>query len=331
MKVDLLESDSLFDELKPEWNDLVERSSSDKLFNTWEWQSTWWDVYRPGELFVLIARDDTDRLIGIASMFVDPEGTLRGIGCEDVTDYYDWVIDRDCTKGVIDCFTHWLDEYRKKYFNINICNIPAESPTLEYLTEALKEHGFSPKIERAEVVPQFDVPADWDGYLSMLDKKQRHELRRKLRRANGAGKEIDWYIVGESHDLNTELDRFLGLMASSDPEKAEFLKDSKNVEFFRRIVPLTFEKGWLMLNFLTIGGEAASTYFNFVYKGQMLVYNSGQDHSEYGHLSPGILLLADNIRYAIEKSYKVFNFLRGNEQYKYHMGGQDTEVMRIVA
>ncbi len=331
MKVDLLENDSLFDELKSEWNELLGRSLSNKLFSTWEWQSTWWDVYHPGNLFVLIARDDTSRLIGIAPMFVDSEKTLCGIGCEDVTDYYDWIVDQECTKGVIDCFAHWLNEYRNKYANINICNFPAESPTLEFLSSALKIYGFDPQIEQIEVIPQFEVPADWDTYLSMLDKKHRHELRRKMRRANGAGEEIDWYIVGKEHDLEAETERFLSLMAASDPEKAEFLQDQKNMAFFKKLIPLTFEKGWLMLNFLTVGGTAASTYFNFDYNGEILVYNSGQDHSEFGQLSPGIFLLAENIRYAISNEYRVFNFLRGDEPYKYHMGGRDTAVMRLTA
>ena len=61
----------------------------------------------------------------------------------------------------------------------------------------------------------------------------------------------------------------------------------------------------------------------------MLVYNSGHDAGEHGNLSPGIVLLGRLIEYAIEKGYREFDFLRGNEAYKYDMGGKDTEVCQL--
>ncbi|NJL57056.1 hypothetical protein HC928_19355 [bacterium] len=81
----------------------------------------------------------------------------------------------------------------------------------------------------------------------MLDKKQRHELRRKMRRANGGGETLDWYIVGQEHNLDEQLDKFLSLMAASDPKKAVFLRDEKNVTFFRSVMPLMHANHWLQL------------------------------------------------------------------------------------
>jgi CelD/BcsL family acetyltransferase involved in cellulose biosynthesis len=165
----------------------------------------------------------------------------------------------------------------------------------------------------------------------MLDKKQRHEVRRKLRRAEGASEKVDWYIVDENRNLVEEMDRFLRLMAASHMQKAAFLGDAQNVKFFRSIVPVAFRNGWLQLSFLTIGGEAAAAYLNFDYGGKILVYNSGLLPDQYGHLSPGIVLLAYNIRHAIEAGRGLFDFLRGNEIYKYRMGGRDTQVYMLRA
>jgi CelD/BcsL family acetyltransferase involved in cellulose biosynthesis len=60
-----------------------------------------------------------------------------------------------------------------------------------------------------------------------------------------------------------------------------------------------------------------------------MVYNSGLDPAVYGHLSPGIVLLARLVEYAIDTERTVFDFLRGDEPYKYDMGGQDTQVYRM--
>ena len=62
-----------------------------------------------------------------------------------------------------------------------------------------------------------------------------------------------------------------------------------------------------------------------------MVYNSGHAHHDFGDLSPGIVLLAYNIRHAIEQGYAYYDFLRGDEPYKYRMGGRDTAVMNIRA
>jgi CelD/BcsL family acetyltransferase involved in cellulose biosynthesis len=119
-------------------------------------------------------------------------------------------------------------------------------------------------------------------------------------------------------------------MSSSDPQKAEFLADSKNIQFFQQITAVLHQKGWVQLSFLTMNGERVATYLNFDYLGHILVYNSGLMPS-HGDLSPGIVLLAYNIRHAIETGHKIYDFLQGNEAYKYRMGAVDTGVVNLIA
>jgi len=85
------------------------------------------------------------------------------------------------------------------------------------------------------------------------------------------------------------------------------------------------------LTFLTVNGKPAATYLNFDYDNRILVYNSGLVPQTYAHLSPGIVLLAFNIQRAIDLGRREFDFLRGNEEYKYRMGGIDRPVMMLEA
>jgi CelD/BcsL family acetyltransferase involved in cellulose biosynthesis len=329
------ENVDLFSELKSEWNELLHRSMANRVFSTWEWQSTWWEAYHPGQLWVIVCRDETGRMLGIAPWFIEDNPkrgrVIRSIGCVDVTDYLDVIVDKDCTTPILDCFASYLAAHSNRFDLLDLCNIPEHSPTYEHFPKILQNHGFSVEVKQQEVCPIIQLPGDWESYLSMLDKRDRHELRRKLRIADAAPEGVDWYIVNDSHDLNTELDKFLSLMAASDPQKAEFLRDSKNVAFFRAIVPIAYQNGWLQLCFLTVGGQPSATYFNFDYERHILVYNSGLDPARFGHLSPGIVLLAYNIRYAIENGYEIFDFLRGNEAYKYRLGGRDVAVYMLMA
>ncbi|NWG15126.1 MAG: GNAT family N-acetyltransferase [Chloroflexi bacterium] len=333
MQITVYEQKTVFEALRPEWNNLLRRSTSDRLFSTWEWQSTWWDAYQPGSLWVIACRDDDGRLIGLAPWFIEQNPihgrVVRSIGCVEVTDYLDIIIDRDYVEPVLESLAGYAGNCRGMFDVIDLCNLPEDSPGYLYFPDILRRNGFTVTVTQQEVCPVIALPEDWETYLDSLEKKQRHEIRRKLRRAEAG--EVGWYMVGASHQLDEEIERFLTLMAASHQEKADFLQDPQNQDFFRRIVPVTFQNGWLQLSFLTINGQAAATYLNFIYNRHVLVYNSGLLPGEYGHLSPGIVLLAHLIRHAIENKCTVFDFLRGNEVYKYRMGGQDTRVFMLRA
>jgi CelD/BcsL family acetyltransferase involved in cellulose biosynthesis len=323
----------IFEELRPEWNDLVRKSTTDTIFCTWEWQSTWWDSYKEdGDLWIVTCRVPDGRLVGIGSWFIhhlDGERVVRAIGCVDVTDYLDIIADKDCVYTVHECLSDFLLQHREQYDRISLCNIPEASPTCDSFSKQLIARGFEVEVSLQEVCPIIRLPSDWESYLEGLDKKNRHEIRRKLRRAEET--EIERILVNESHNFDDMAAQFMALMCASHPLKAQFLEDEKNAKFFRSILSITFARNWLKLTFLRISGKLTAAYCDFDYNGHILVYNSGLLPEESSHLSPGIVLLAYNIRDAIETNHTVFDFLRGDENYKYRMGAQDTKVFQLKA
>ncbi len=335
MKLFAYDQFSVFEQLESEWNDLVQRSTSNRVFSTWEWQSIWWEAYHPGQLWVIVCREENGQLIGVAPWFIEqhPEygRVVRSIGCVEVTDYLDLIIDAHYTEAVFNHLSQFVAENQSQFDVIDLCNLPEISPTYTQFPAFLTNTGFDVHLKEQEVCPVIDLPGDWEAYLESLDKKQRHELRRKLRRIEGATEQVKWYIVDESHNLHEETEHFLRLMAASHVQKSQFLDDPQNVVFFKNIVPAIYNKGWLQMVFLTIDDQHAAAYLNFVYENVVQVYNSGLKTDEYGHLSPGIILLAYCIRWAIEHKFVKFDFLRGNEVYKYRMGGKDTRVFMLRA
>ena len=333
MKITAYTDASAFDALADSWNALLARAPIDCLFYTWEWQQTWWHAYQPGDLLILTCHDG-GQLVGIAPLFTTESAAGRStqiIGCVDVTDYLDFIVDGQRMQPVLAALAEYMSANRESLGRLDFCNIPNDSPTREILPALLRSHGFDVAVEQQEVCPVISLPRDWSSYLGSLDKKQRHEVRRKIRRIQGSEHAVDWYIVNGQRDLSGEIDQFVQLMAASDPQKERFLQDAGNQRFFRAIVPLMQARGWLQLNFLTVDQSPVASYINFVYGDRVMVYNSGHAHQDYGGLSPGIVLLAYNIRHAIEQGYQYFDFLRGDEPYKYRMGGRDTAVMNIRA
>lgn len=332
LQFELISAPERFEALQYEWNNLLPGNATNEVFLTWEWQSTWWQAYQPGDLFVITARDEAGKLVGIAPWFCEAGSrVIRPIGCVEVTDYLDSIIRPDLRKAFFAGVAEILLEQRATYSRICLCNTPATSPTLEEFTPLLAAYGFETEIRQQEVCPVIVLPSDFETYLGQLDKKQRHEARRKLRRAEASESRVSWYIAGPEHDLEDEIERFARLMAASHTAKSAFLQDPQNAAFFHAIIPRMALCGWLQLAFMTVNDEPAAAYLNFDYDNRILVYNSGLDSERFGALSPGIVLLLHLIRDAIEKRRTVFDFLRGDEEYKFRMGGQERPVMEIRA
>lgn len=337
MQITVYEDASAFELLRNEWNALLQRSATNEIFLTWEWQSTWWDTFQAGELLIVAVRTPDGRLAGIAPWFVHHIGgerVLRTVGCVDVTDYVDIIVDQYAVSAVQIALAGFLSLHRQRFDRVNLCNIPEPSPTTQFMPDLLRVRGFDADLVLQEVCPVIHLPSDWESYLSMLDKKQRHEIRRKIRRAESEAK-LEYVVLDSSASPimlgEAVIDEFLSLMRDSQPAKAEFLDVEANRVFLSRILQTTASAGWLRLSFLRCDGETAAAYADFIYGGHVQVYNSGLRPTLASHLSLGNVLLAYNIQNAIERGLQVFNFLRGNETYKYRMGAIDTRIYKLVA
>jgi CelD/BcsL family acetyltransferase involved in cellulose biosynthesis len=194
------------------------------------------------------------------------------------------------------------------------------------LPDAYRALGYQVTIEDEDVVPGVELPPTWDEFLATLRKKDRHELRRKLRRLDAAG---EVRLVETSKEtLLPDFELFHELMAESREEKRDFMLPERE-EFFREIVEWSFGAGFLRLLFLELNGERVATTMSFDYAGRRLLYNSGY-RLEHGPLAVGLMLKALCIKDAIEHGLTYFDFLRGPEHYKYHLGGQDIGLHRII-
>jgi CelD/BcsL family acetyltransferase involved in cellulose biosynthesis len=221
---------------------------------------------------------------------------------------------------------HLLDPGTPRWSAVDLCNLPQASPTRDGLRRLARERGLFAVDEVQEACPVIALPSTFDEYLASIDGKQRHEIRRKLGRAEREAV-TRWSLAGEN--LDAALDTFVALHAKSAPDKKEFMTD-KMLGFFREISRSFHQMGWLQLATLEMDDRPAATMLNFDYGGDILVYNSGYDPQEHAWLSPGIVLLSQCIRYAIDEGRSRFDFMRGGEEYKYRFGAQKTTVHRLL-
>ncbi len=332
-----------FEQLRGEWNDLLGRCRCNAIFMTWEWQTTWWRCVGEarGALYLLAVRNE-GRLVAIIPLYLtepDQGGLLQVVGCVEVSDFLDLIIEAGQEDQVYSAFLDWLaGSDAPPWRALSLCNQPEMSLSYTRLPELARSRGWSAEVIQEDVAPAIVLPGlcdepdcsdGWEAYLESLDKKQRHEIRRKMRRMEREAPDAHMQIVTGGESLDQDLDRFIALHKLSRPEKDRFMTEEMEA-FFHAIARSLAERGWLDLVFLQIGDQAVASYLCFDYRNEILVYNSGFDAQASPQLSPGWVLLAEMIEDAISKRRGRFDFLQGNEDYKYRFGGVDHPVYQTV-
>lgn len=333
MKLTIDRNVSGFDALRSEWNDLLQTSQTNTIFLSWEWQTTWWRHWGGDELYLLSWRDEeTGRLLGLAPLFVDltdaGQRRLLLVGGTEVSDYLDVIADPAHAAPIYLSLAEWLGSTDAPAWDlVEFVNVPAASPTLTELCAHLAAR-WPTAARKEDVCPVIQLPADWESYLNLLDKHQRHEVRRKLRKIEQAPN-VRWWFSGSSGDLGRDVEDFITLHQLSSADKDDFMTEPMKA-FFRDLAQAMAAKGWLALALLEVNERPAAALFSLRWQDQWLLYNSGYDPLNFKDLSTGVVLQARCIEYAIQAGFRVFDFLQGNEVYKYRLGGQDTEVWRLT-
>jgi CelD/BcsL family acetyltransferase involved in cellulose biosynthesis len=321
------------------WNALVRQSIADTPFSRYEYLRQWWKTLGGGEwkvgeggrppVLILISATENDQLIGIAPLFVteyDGQGALMLLGSIEISDYLDLIVRAEDLQrflaGLLD-FLASLDAIHWSGFDWY--NLSDDSPTLAALQVEAEKRGWAYQEEVYRPTPRIPLNGSFEEYLSRIDKKQRHEIRRKMRRAAESEKNVRFYIVDGTEDINSEINAFFDLMVQS-PDKEQFLHST-----MREQMTATFQnahtRGYLWLAFLEIEGTKTAASLNFDYKNKLWGYNSGVSR-EHMELSPGWVLLARTIQWCCENGRYEFDFMRGDEEYKYRFGGVNKYVMR---
>jgi CelD/BcsL family acetyltransferase involved in cellulose biosynthesis len=325
LTTNLITGSAAFASLAADWDMLAQTGMTNTPFQTLAYQRAWWTHLGPGEL-TTITVNDAEKLVAIGCFYVI-DGVVHFNGCVEETDYLDLICAADSAEmawqSIFDVLSS--DDY-PEWHTLDFCNIPADSPSRAILERLSAERNLKFATEIQEVCPVISLPDSFDAYLNALDKKQRHELRRKLRRATGA--EAQMVTIDATHDLTAAVDEFLELLQKSTADKSDWLNDARRA-VFHETAQAALAAGTLQLLFLEVEGQRAAALFNFDYNDRIWVYNSGLDPAAFGYLSSGVVLTALSVQQAIETGHGEFDFLRGNETYKYQFGAIDTEIYRL--
>ena len=311
------------DEVWSLWENLLSQKQDSTIFLTPWWQHTWWKHFGADfEQVILVAKDGISP-VGIAPL-TRKNGKLTFFGSTDLFDYHDFIVPQHHEELFFSILFEYLVSL--EWESLVLESIRDTSPTMGILPAAAESVGMSVNIEEEDVSPAASLQPSWEDYLAGLSKKDRHELKRKIRRLNRSGQVTNhtYKTVTEARDY---LDEFFRLHKASSPDKQEFMTTEREA-FFKDAVKEAAERELLRLEFLELDGVRIASCLGFDYGNAYLLYNSGYD-PDYYDLSVGIVSKSLAIKQAIESGKSVFDFLRGSERYKYHLGAQDHRTYRL--
>ena len=314
-----------FEQVRQQWQDLLGRSVVNNLYVTPIWQELWWSAFQNGRSLAGFYLTDTAGQVTALASLSRCGDNYSFVGNSDTFDYNDFIIARGTEPRFFPALLDAIDSGGGR--QLDLFSVGEDSPTLAMLPDLARARGYSVDIVEEDVAPRIYLPPTWDEYLAGLSKKDRHELRRKLRRLEGH-ENWRWFCVVDPGEASARADTFLDLMRRSDPAKAEFLTADRE-DFFRQLIAATASQGLLRLFFMEMDDQPVAASLCLDYDGVRMLYNSGHD-PEYRYYSVGLLLHSLCLRDALEGGYRYFDFLRGNEPYKYRLGGSDHQLYRIT-
>jgi CelD/BcsL family acetyltransferase involved in cellulose biosynthesis len=362
-----IERRSIADIPRSTWDALAARNPWATPFSGWAFQRAWWDAYGANaheETLVVVeagAAPGADPVAIVPLMHrhevepadalthtkmrhgadvdltpVPPTATAVFFGASYHADYATLLAAPADLPAVAGALAEYLavPGDRRRWDVVDLRRLRCGDPAADALVAAFSARelvdGWMLNVDREDVCPVVTLPAgaSMEDYLATLGKKERHEIRRKVRRAEAVG-EIGFE---DSVDPIADLETFIVLHQKkwgTDGLFPETPGGAQSRVLFRRLFELHGADGPLRLAFLSVGGRRIAAGIHFETAEGYLYYNAGVD-PDARDLSPGVLMVQALIGRALAAGVRRLDFLRGDESYKYEWGATDEPIQRLL-
>jgi CelD/BcsL family acetyltransferase involved in cellulose biosynthesis len=310
--------------LRGEWEALQQRNRNRTLYQTWAWVSTWWAHFgQPDALWLVEARAKDGRLAGLAPLMLICHHPLAGmtwrqiqfIGASAALDHLDFIIEDGAEPAIIPLILARLRAENRRWDTAYFSALAEDSPT----PGILRGQGIPWREEEPICCPAIVLPESWEAFHASLPKRKRRNLRRAHARLD---EEHPGGWCAERVSDPAAVEAMMAEMMRLHQEKWHALgkpggfPDEQAVAFHQAIAARMAARGWLWLFRLVIGEAVAAIEYAYAFDGRVYAYASGVNFA-LADYSPGQVLMEHMIGEAIRQGMHTYDFLRGDEEYKF--------------
>lgn len=344
MKVEVIVNDNQFKELKDDWNSLLSRSKSYSIFLTWEWLYYWWLHFKGNkELFIILIKNESNgQILGILPCCIQidkfinfiPIKKIKFLGTEKVaSDFLDFIIFPGFEQLVIKSVFEYMDMVKDRWDMIEIGEIEKYSNSIGIVKKTVRGK-FRLLEQKAQTCPYIKLPENFELLLSSLNLKMRSNVKRRMKLIE-ATNEAKLLLINKKEQLRRNIDTLFDL----HNRRFEKKHNGKNLKsafcgneikhFHYEIAEQFLLNDWLRFYLLELENKPIAALYNFRYKDRLYNYQSGID-SRLNNWGLGTVLISFCLNSGISEGLKEFNFLRGNEEYKYRWSKCYKETVNIL-
>ena len=321
-------SDDARDFQRRNWSPLVSADPAGTFFHQPAFLKLYWEEFGETPEHLLLGFGEIAGAQVGAVAFERVGETLRFLGGTEITDYMGPVALPEHRRAFAEALVEALGA-REDWASADLWGLAEDTGWYQLLAEAATRHGHG--VEEAPdhdgVAPFLELAPTWERYLESLPSKMRHEIKRKAKKLETEGGQVRIVTAG-TQDLVPLLDRFVELHRMSEGPKGVFMVPGMEI-FFRRLGEAFLSSGAFRLHFIEVGGQLAAGTIGFRWADRFFLYNSAFDRS-WGTLAPGMVLVGEDIRLAIEDGARGFDMLKGDYPYKYRFGATARAVRRML-
>lgn len=328
IEIECVRLEQEFFDLETSWNDLLAISGNDNPFLTHQWLRSWWEAFgHNAELHLLLFREVSGgnaALVGIFPGFIRKTGlfpplrVLRLLGSEVVdSDFLDIIIAAGNENEVYPVLWDYLREC-PDFHLVELTDIPDSSPTARRVREGNAGRLGVTDWHARKRCPYIDLPSDPEGFFASLslNTRKKYRYRRQLE-ARGGHLET----VRERNGFSGAMEDFVRLHTGRRRQKGQagvFATEAQR-NFYATAFGRFLDAGWLDLAFLKVGDERVAAVCQFVYGDSIYYYQAGYD-TAWEQSRVGFVLLCLLLDKSIREKKRCYEFLRGEERYKYSFG-----------
>lgn len=335
LQSEIITEESKFFALEGIWNPLLQESSANTVFLTFEWLSTWWRHFHHwNRLFIIVVKSG-DRIVGLAPFVILIQEGFRQLSAMGgrTADYADFIIAKDQNREAV--IERIFDiALREKSWDIGRLNgLPEDSPNLISLKSVFSGRSyFRAAWSQNNNAPYILIDQNWECYwenLRQSPKKNSKQMLRMLTREKGGP------IYHEPKDLG-EVDFYIEALIRQHLVRRKevagtysVFENTTTIEFYKDIARQLFTLGWLRMPVLLVQGEVGAISLDFEYAAKYFYYMPTFNPT-YGRYSIGRMLLLNNIKSAFDRGLKEFDFMLGNEPYKFDYNPKIRKLYKVA-
>lgn len=335
----VIEQEKDLSALESSWRSLLAESPADNIFLTWEWISTWCQVFGKGKSLSVLTFHEGTNLIGIAPLYIRktryygilPVRSLMFLGTgESVrSEYLDLIVKPGRESAVTRSFLDWLRDSRDWDIAF-LKDLRGESPLVSRFESPSSSPGLPHTGWRAENCHAVRLSGSYPEYLKSLSKQLRKNINNRRRKLEN-NYEVEYRTLDKEEELGLWMDTLKELHQKRMREKGLGGKFSNPdyERFHSAIAELFFRRGRLRMAGLFLDSIPRAVRYGFLYGNKVYGYQTGFD-PDFARDGVMQVLISRSIEEGFAAGWSEIDFMAGGDPHKKRFGNTKCNILSLT-